>query len=390
MSVIHVSSWLSRNGGGIPPVIWALARETNRLGFDTSVLGLKDEWVGTDCRADGFQLATGEVVGPKAFGFSPDLRNQLQTRAGSRGVIHSHGLWMYSGLAARKCAGKNNCPLLISPHGMLEPWAVNNSRWKKKLAGRLFENRNLLKAGCLHALCQPEADNFRRYGLKSPIAIIPNGVDLEDFASGQGGAIEEKFPAIKGRRRLLFLSRLHPKKGLLNLLQAWQKLAPDFRDWQLLVAGSGEHEYEQELKTFSQNLIQDRSVVFLGPLYREDKRQILAVADAFALPSFSEGFSMAVLEAAAAGLPVLLTHECNFPELAKANAAIEISPDAAEIESGLRRLLQLPEAGRKEMGRRGQELVKKAYTWPVIARKMCDVYEWLGGNAPMPETVQLA
>jgi glycosyltransferase involved in cell wall biosynthesis len=387
MNIVHVTSWLSRRGGGIPPVIWALARETRQRGINASVVGLNDEWVKDDCKADSFPFDAGKVVGPQAIGFSPELKRQLQARAQLPGVIHSHGLWMYPGLAARKCAGQNGCRLLISPHGMLEPWAVNHSSWKKKLAGYLFEHKNLHKAGCLHALCRPEAENFRRYGLKNPVAIIPNGVDMAEFARQADNAIIEKFPEIKERRRILFLSRLHRKKGLENLLKAWQKMAADFKDWQLLIAGSGEPAYENELKALSAGLILKRDVVFLGPVYGETKKQILAAADVFILPSFSEGFSVAILEAAAAGLPVLLTPECNFPELAKAGAAIEISTDVSGIENGLRQIVASTDEQRKAMGGRGRDLVKKSYTWPVIAEQMCRVYDWLAGNAPMPETV---
>lgn len=388
MNVVHVTSWLSRSGGGIPPVVWALARETRRRGVNASVVGLNDEWAEADCKEDGFPFAATDVAGPRAFGFSPALKRQLQLCAQPPGIIHSHGLWMYPGLAARKCAGKNHCRLLISPHGMLEPWALHHSRWKKKLAGRLFETQNLQTADCLHALCRAEAENFRRSGLKNPIAIIPNGVDLDEFETPSAGAIMEKFPEIRGRRRLLFLSRLHPKKGLENLLRAWGKTAPAFQDWQLLIAGGGEPSYENELKTFSNDLVANKSVVFLGPLYGEDKRQILAGADAFVLPSFSEGLSVAVLEAAAAGLPILLTPECHFPELAQSGAAIEIAPTVPSVENGLRQILELPAEQRKAMGQRGRELARKSYTWPAIAEQMCRVYGWLLGTAAMPETVQ--
>lgn len=387
MNILHVTSWLSRLGGGIPPVIWALARETSRRGQNVSVVGLKDEWVDTDCKKENFAFASGEIVGPRSFGFSPGLRNQLQSLVPPGGIVHSHGLWMYPGWAARNAATGKNGRLLVSPHGMLEPWALDRSGWKKKAVGLLFENKNLQKAACLHALCLPEAENFRRLGLKNPIAIIPNGVDLDEPAIS-AGAIVEKFPEIKGRRRILFLSRLHPKKGLGNLLQAWQKMAPNFKDWQLLVAGSGDPAYENELKTFSKDLISNKNVVFLGQVQGENKKQILAAADVFILPSFSEGFSVAILEAAAASLPVLLTRECNFPELARSNAAIEITTSAAGIENGLRQILELPDEQRKAMGQQGRELIKKSYTWPTVAEQMCCVYDWIAGTAAMPETVK--
>ena len=166
-------------------------------------------------------------------------------------------------------------------------------------------------------------------------------------------------------------------------------MAPDFKDWQLLIAGSGDQAYEQELKAFSKEQLSNKSVVFLGQVQGEDKKQILAAADVFILSSFSEGFSMAILEAAAAGLPVLLTPECNFPELARSNAAIEITTDVSGVEKGLRQILELTDEQRKAMGQRGHELIKKSYTWPAITEQMCRVYDWMTGTAPMPETLKV-
>jgi glycosyltransferase involved in cell wall biosynthesis len=412
MNIIHVTSWLSRQGGGIPPVVWALARETRRRGHACSVLGLEDEWVKTDCAASGVPFTAGRVRGPRALGFSPALNAQLRASAGPGAVIHSHGLWMHPGTAARRCAGRQPCPLIVSPHGMLEPWALNRSRWKKKLAAWWFEDGNLRRADCLHALSPAEAESFRRYGLKKPIAIIPNGVDLvEDRGQGsevggrrsevggqtgeaaahctgqEGQTTEAGRGQPDGRRVVLFLSRLHPKKGLANLLQAWRRVARDFPDWCLVIAGAGEPAYEQELQALGKQNGLEPSVIFAGPLYGGDKQRVLAGADVFVLPSFSEGFSMAILEAAAAGLPVLLTPECNFSELAKAGAAVAVSAQAPAIESGLRRLLELSDEQRQAMGLKAIELVRQSYTWPAIADRMHRVYEWMAGNGSRPEDV---
>ena len=387
-SVVHVTSWLSRQGGGIPPVVWALARETSRRGFPCSIHGLKDQWTDQDCTGNHVPVVAGRIWGPKAIGFSPGLTAQLRAHIRPGGIIHSHGLWMHPGTAARKCAVKGRYPLVISPHGMLEPWALEHSRLKKKIAAWLFEDRNLREADCLHALCEAEADHFRRYGLKNPIAIIPNGVDMPEIENPPTTEIVDRYPELAGRRCVLFLSRLHAKKGLVNLLQAWQAVAGDCKDWRLLIAGAGQPAYEMELKARVKEYALEKSVLFLGPLQGRDKRQVLAAASAFVLPSFSEGFSVAILEAAAAGLPVLLTPECNFPELAKSGAAIEISPQATAVEQGLRQILKLSDAERKAMGQRGQDLVKQYYTWPAIAVRMCRVYEWLAGNASRPDDVK--
>jgi glycosyltransferase involved in cell wall biosynthesis len=389
-NVLHLTSWLSRQGGGIPPVIWALAGESRRLGMEATVAGLRDGFLEADYSRHDVPMLAGSVVGPGGFGFSSELRNLVANHEAAGGVVHTHGLWMYPGVLARNKSRESACPLVISPHGMLEPWALNRSPWKKRLAGFLFENHNLRAAQCLHALCVPEAKNFRRYGLRNPIAIIPNGINLDELHPlPDRKALAQQIPRVEDKRRILFLSRLHPKKGLRNLLRAWQRLASQFDDWCLIIAGPDEIGHEQELKSLARNLCLEKSVMFVGPAYGESKRQLLAGADLFVLPSFSEGFSMAILEAAAAGLPVLLTHECNFPELAAAGAAVEISPNQSDVEIGLRQLLELSDPQRTTMGRRGSELVARSYAWPVIARQMLEVYDWLLGNRPAPELVKM-
>jgi glycosyltransferase involved in cell wall biosynthesis len=372
-------------------VVWNLARQSMIQGIDCSVAGLHDQWIDEDCAAQRVSFVTGAITGPGAFGFSPKLSTQVRLLVKPKSIVHSHGLWMYPGVIARQCARHANCPLVVSPHGMLEPWALNRSAWKKRLAAWMFEDENLHRADCLHALCAQEAEHFRRYDLHNPIAIIPNGIDLSEFYPlPDANALAQRRPEVQGRRRVLFLSRLHPKKGLENLLEAWRRLAADFEDWCLLIGGSGEPEYEHGLKSIVKNAGLEKIVFFLGPVYGTAKRDALGGADVFVLPSFSEGFSVAILEAAAVGLPVVFTRECNFPELATAGAGIETAANLVGIESGLRQALEMTDEKREVMGQRGKELVQKSYTWPAVASQMLTVYRWLAGNGSKPDVVQLS
>jgi len=383
--IFHVTSWLTRQGGGIPPVIWSLTREFRELGMKAFVAGLRDEFLGADCGHDEVLFVAGKVLGPGSFGYSRELGDTLSGRLGSNSVVHSHGLWMHSGVAARNASINANVPLIISPHGMLEPWALANSKWKKCMAANLFENRNLRSAQCLHALCEAEAENFRAYGLKNPIAIIPNGIEPAEFnAMPAYEQIESVHPSFKNKRRLLFLSRIHPKKGLEHLLQGWRKVVADFPNWQLVIAGGGEAQHEAHTRALVKKLGLDGNVTFPGPVYGEEKRIALGGADAFVLPSFSEGFSIAILEAAASGLPVLITPQCNFPELVSAGGGFEMEPNVAGCESGLRQLLSLLPEQRKEMGRKARNLIHVNYTWRRVARKMLEVYCWLLNQGPRP------
>jgi glycosyltransferase involved in cell wall biosynthesis len=390
LNVVHVTSWISRLGGGIPPVVWAQAREFSRLGLNCSVVGLEDEFVVEDCNRWNLPFLAAKVRGPKSFGYSSELRQLLTDQVARGSVIHSHGLWMYSGIVARNISRETGNPLVVSPHGMLEPWALQNSGWKKRLAASLFENQNLRSADCLHALCEAEATHLRSYGLRNPIAVLPNGVGLEDlFPLPAYEAIEAEHPNLKGKKRLLFLSRIHPKKGLPHLLRAWQRLAREFDDWTLLIAGNDQLGHEQEMRTLTTDLGLENSVLFLGPVYGEAKKRALAGSDAFVLPSFSEGFSMVVLEAAACGLPIVLTPQCNFLELAEASGAIEVEPEVSSCEGGLRRMFSLSGTQRKNMGACGRELIERVYTWPAIAARMGAVYAWLLGQGTKPDCVSL-
>jgi poly(glycerol-phosphate) alpha-glucosyltransferase len=177
-----------------------------RAGLNCLVAGLRDGFIEPEGPIPGVKTILGNTVGPVSFGFSPKLKQRLAAEVNGRWIIHSHGLWMYPGVAARKLAKASGFPWVVSPHGMLEPWALENSRWKKRLAALIFENRNLRSADCLHALCEAEARNMRHYGLRNPIAVIPNGVDLEDFSPlPPYEALEAEYPVLKGKRRMLFL-----------------------------------------------------------------------------------------------------------------------------------------------------------------------------------------
>lgn len=385
----------------MPPVIRALQRAQAALGWEARAAGLIESPTASAHSESGHDDILGSILGPPAFGYSPELKQALQERLASGDIVHVHGLWMYPGLLGRQLSGRLAAKHLISPHGMLEPWALRNSRWKKRLAAWLFEARNLQSADCLHALCTAEAEHFRRYGLRNPIAVIPNGVDPRTFANPPDRSVlEARFPALRARRWILFLSRIHPKKGLLHLLQAWKTvcarpvdlssgLLPPSSNWVLVIAGPDEIGHESQVKQRCRDLGLESTVLFTGPLRGADKLAALGHSELFVLPSFSEGFSMAALEAAAAGLPVLLTPQCNFPELARAGAAIEVAPDAASCAAGLRHILTVPQAERRAMGRHAQRLVTHAYIWPRIAEQMLAVYHWLiQGDSP-PDSVRL-
>lgn len=341
--------------------------------IELNVLAIEDAYSHVEAGLwENVEPETSPAVGPRAIGYAPRLARRLA--AVDPEVVHTHGLWLWQSAAVHSWSTSCGRPYVVSPHGMLDPWALNNSRWKKRIALALYEGRHLRDAKCLHALCESEHTSFRSFGLTQPVAIIPNGISLPARMAR----------ASSGPRRLVFLGRLHPKKGVRELLAAWAQLSETERDeWRLVIAGWDDGGHEAELRKLAQNAGSDSSVEFAGPVFGVEKEQLLADASAFILPSFSEGLPMAVLEAWSYGLPVVMTDNCNLPEGFASEAAVRVAPDANSIAAGLRGLTHMKRGELAAMGARGRALVERQFSWPQIAAQMAEVYRWvLGGGAP--------
>jgi poly(glycerol-phosphate) alpha-glucosyltransferase len=299
-------------------------------------------------------------------------------------VVHLNGLWQYSSVAARRLWRKKRIPYVISPRGMLDHWALANSRWKKVLAAMIFEKAVLGDAMCMHALCEAEADSIRAYGLKQRIEIVPNGVALPALLT----TVDTKNS--EGKKRLVFLGRIHPKKGLVGALRAWANLKSEMGNakwggWQFVIAGWDQGGHEDELKALCRELglgFADKQdlevdVIFFGPAFAEEKEKLLRSAAGFILPSLSEGLPMSILEAWAYGLPVVMTPECNLPEGFACQAGLKIRNGGMGNSKweGLHTLLDMSDSDHIEMGRRGRRLVEERFTWPKVASRMAELYQ---------------
>ncbi len=389
MHVVMVVASISRCAAGVGVSVRSLSEQL-RKDCCVSVLSVRDEF--TDMDKETWRSPEPRVFGwhgPRWFGYSPALEKAV--RRMSCDVIHTHGLWMYPDLAARRAAQRAGVPLLVSPHGMLDAWALRNAAWKKRLAGRLFTDKTLHGAACIHALCESEYCSIRQYGLRNPICIIPNGVALP----GNIGRPESSTSSARTddiRKTVLFMGRIHEKKGLENLVKAWAALKSDRRmnnGWRLVITGNDQLGYEDRLKRMVRDLALERDVLFTGPLLGDEKEAVLARADAFVLPSYSEGLPMAVLEAWAHRLPVMMTRECNIPEGFEAGAALEVRPHPESIAEGLRRLFAMDSQELRTIGDRGRVLVESRFSWPAAAARMTSVYRWLLAGGPHPDCVRL-
>lgn len=391
MKIALLTASISRQSGGLLGAVSSQALSLRDAGAAISVYSGLDKDTASDLHNwHGLDVQVMRSAGAKSFGYLPGLVRTL--RNADPDLLHTHGLWMYPSVAGHHWQRASRRPLVVSTHGMLDPWALRNSGWKKRVAATLYENAHLGGAACLHALCESEYRAIRAYGLRNPVALIPNGVSLPDLTLGRHPAAwRAALPP--DAKVLLFLGRIHPKKGLSSLLHAWaqarQADGTEAASWFLVIAGWDQGSHQRELATLANDLTVASSVHFVGPQFDQEKDATLASADAFVLPSLSEGLPMAVLEAWSHRLPVLMTPECNLPEGYAVDAAVKISPEVGSLSAGLMTLFTMSKTDRAAMGRRGCGLVEERFTWPRVAQQMMDVYRWLLDQGARPDCALL-
>jgi len=393
MKIAYLLNSVSRKSGGLFDACRRLAQTTGRE-QEMTVLGVEDEFTNADIKEWApLRPAVFQPLFPRSFGYAISYAKYLAER--SPDIVHVHGLWTYPSLAGYLWHRRTKRPLMYTAHGMLDPWALRNAHWKKRLARALWEDAAHRSAACFHAISEGEYESMREYGLRNPICVIPNGADLLRAVESLKLSVENSpfEPFAQGRKVLLYLGRLHPKKNLANLIRGWKATLNSqlstIDSWILAIVGWDQGGYEDELEKLASDLGLLMSVAFVGSRFGVDRDGCYRACNAFVMPSFSEGLPMTVLEAWAYAKPVLMTPECNLPEGFAATAALRIGTEATDIAKGLRQLFEMVESDRREMGARGRTLVAEKFSWPRIGEQMRAVYEWaLGGGAP-PDTVRL-
>lgn len=371
---LHLCNGLDpvRDGGMVPSIL-GMTGALKRAGEDVRIV------TPTPSRLDESALPAGLAID------GPDVDLDAAVRAAE--VVHMHGLWQYHSRRGAAVARAARVPYVMAAHGMAEPWALRHKRWKKRLYLALVESKNLRRASCLHALSRPEIGHLRDLAPWTPVCFVPNGVDLAAFdAMPPRAALEAQHPELKDKFVLLFFGRVHAKKGLDLLAEAMGALASEFPQLHLLIAGKD----DGALAPFDARIAElglSRRTTYVGHVSGEEARRVWAAADAFTLPSYSEGFSMAILEAMANRLPALFTTACHFPEAAAADAAVVVEPQVEALTQALRELMERSPEERRALGANGRRLVESDYTWDQQAARLASVYEWLSGGGTPPECV---
>ncbi len=382
--ILHVVASVEVESSGVTVCVRRLAEELGRQSRDVRVYSVGTEGAGRGrgYRDERFPQDWSAVPLLRSLRASRGLSKRLSDAVEPSDVVHGHGLWLmpnvYCGRAVERVPGAR---LVISPHGMLCPAALRFSRTKKRIFWRLFQERAIAAASCLHATCEQEFEDIRALGIGAPVAVVPNGIDVPDWQERAGAGAT-------GRRRLLSLGRLHPKKGLDRLVTAWARLEPDFPDWDLVIAGPDEGGHAASIRRLVEALGL-RRVDLVGPVYGEARDSLLRSADLFVLPTLSENFAMTVAESLAVGTPVITTHGAPWPGLVGNRCGWWIEHGVEPLAATLRQAMAHPRNVLCEMGRRGRDWVERDFSWTTVACRLAEIYDWVSGRRGRPETVRI-
>ena len=288
-------------------------------------------------------------------------------------LVQLHNLWTLELHNVAKLCQRKNIPYIWSPRGALEPWSLSQKALKKKIALFFYQRYDLEKAVCIHATADMEAQHIRSLGFNNPIAVIPNSIEINNYPLKKWNIGE------RDKKRLLFLSRLHPKKGLLILFEAWKKLPENIRSqWELVIAGEGDAEYTFEnIKKIIQTEYSGLQIELVGPQYGKDKIDILHSADLFILPTYSENFGMAIAEAMCCGIPVVTTTGTPWGVLKEKDIGWWITPSVDSIFSVLQEALSLPLELLEQKGTLSRDIILKTYSSEIVTGQFRKLYNWI-------------
>lgn len=370
MKILHVIPGLSRESGGPSRSVQGLIAGLNAAGVEAWLMTLNhgdEPWIEGVTRFEN-----GGVFEEVVQRIEPD-------------IVHLHGIWS---MALHRCVvacRRLGIKYVIAPRGMLEPWSLKQKWLKKRIARWLYQDRDLKRAVALHATAESEAEQFRKLGFRNPIIVSPNGVNVpkESLVVSRQSLVGE------GKRRVLFVSRMHPKKGVLELVEAWGRLVDSHPSlvvsgWECelvyTVSGELEKEYEAKVKAKVKESGLEDQFIFTGALNDEEKWLAYARADLFVLPTYSENFGIVVAEALWAGVPVITTKGTPWKELEERSCGWWIDVGVESLTAALKEAISLDDAQRREMGARGRALLEEKYTWSAVVKEMMKGYALVVGR----------
>jgi glycosyltransferase involved in cell wall biosynthesis len=388
-AAVHTVASIAERTGGPARTVTSLCSALGRAGAQVALVAASERADGEAIvRPDPAVVALHRVdvrhAGPfRVFaGFGRAVDEALH-RAGPRAVVHDHGVWLGSNVAAWRAARRARVPYVLSPRGMLEPWALGFNAPRKRVAWLLYQRRIVTTAAALVATSTQECESIKRLSPASRVAIIPNGVELPAMGDG---AFRDACEARATRERggtVLFMSRVHPKKNILGLIDAWHRLAAADRldGWLLRIAGPDEIGHRAEVLARIDRLGLADRVSVDGPIAERDKAAAFSGADVFVLPTFSENFGIAVAEALAYGVPVITTTGTPWVELPGRGCGWWVAPEPDTLALALGEAIGAGGVRRAEMGARGNAYVRERFSWQGVGGATLELYRWLLGQS---------
>ena len=292
-------------------------------------------------------------------------------------VMHIHGLWTPWLSRVQHWAQAQGIKVVLSPHGMLAPWAMAHKRWKKMLPWMLYQKRNIRKADVIHVTSAQEERWVRDLGFTNKIIEVPLGTDLPSKTA------THDFPV----KYVVFVGRIYPVKGLDLLIKAWAQLKtrPEAQGWHAVLVGPNQAGHMEELEALAASLgvttrrgdvagIEDADVTFTGPLYGEAKNEVVRKARLAILPSYTENFGGVVIDALALGVPVLASSKTPWDRLAEAGCGASFEVNADVLVEHCIEWMRRTDTMRSDCGTLGKTLVASRYTWVAVGDKLTAVY----------------
>ena len=389
MKILNIANVAGiKRGGGVHEVAYNFWKIQNELGLSSDLWfpGFKHEEDDL-ARCSGFASVKAlDTYGDPSFGLLRQHSAHL-VKMEEYSIIHQHGIWLPLSKLSLEASKKHKRIVVIQPHGYLEPYRLEMSTIKKKVAYSLFEKRNLEQAKVLVACSIKEYSNLRKMFPKKDIAIIPNGIS-QDFYSRETEKNYFKKDEYLGKKNMLFLSRIHPLKGLVRLLKAYACIDNEVRNnWNIIIAGIDQDNHVEELKELVRELNLTDNVYFEGEKFNSEKVDIMSSANLFVLPTHDENYGIVVAESLARGVPVLTTKGAPWSLLEKEKCGFWVDNNDSGIRNGLKKAMLMSEADLHLMGKRGRSIAKQHFMWDGIVQKTIELHKWLLGEVEKPNFV---
>ena len=360
MKVLHYIPSLAASAGGVASYLSVLCEELGKLVELHVATSYESKREVKICNAIVHRISSDLTCYSSSKALLKELRPD---------VVHINGCWQPQLAFFQWAARSLKIPVVLSPHGMLEPWIVKRHYWTRKWPAIQLYQRGLVKrADYLHATAEKEKDNLLRLGWNARIAVIPNAVNIVMLPIKDNWSL---------KRRIVFMSRLHVKKGIELLLEALSHLKPDLDGYEVIIAGEGELDYVETLKKAAISFGLSEVVKFVGGVYGAEKVCLLQSADFFVLPTYSENFGIVVAEALACGTPVITTHGTPWKVLEENECGWYIPVGVNALKKTLREAISVTEETIERMGRNGRRLVEKQYTDKSVASRFIEKYTFL-------------